>query len=233
MDKLKQRLLSLYDEFPFHRHPLWRMVLAAELTIDQVLRAETQHYLRTKAGQDLRRSAMVNSRSLDPRVFEALLRTYLEECTDDSSGPSHLELIRRLLHLGGVSEAELLNAKLTPGNTAAIALYRDIGMRGAGCHLIGAGVVEHFYSGLSPQIFQAYTAKYGMSAHQAETYSLHGPMDAEHGSRALDALSNIVHAHGEDVVLQSVRDAFVATSLHYDGMLQAGLQKNIYWDGKS
>jgi len=31
----------------------------------------------------------------------------------------------------------------------------------------------------------------------------------------------------------SVRDAFVATSLHYDGMLQAATGLMTYWSGRS
>lgn len=174
---------------------------------------------------------MEQSRSLDPRVFEALLKTYLEECTSDSSGPSHLDLIGRLLLVAGLTQSEIDAAQLSPGNIAAIAIYRDISTRGAGCHLLGAGAVEHYYSDLSPRIFEAYTNQYGMSAEQAETYRLHGPMDKEHGSRAFSVLEAAIQAHGIEEITRSVRDAFVATSLHYDGMLQAAIGKNSYWDG--
>lgn len=119
----------------------------------------------------------------------------------------------------------------TPANAAAIALYRDIGSRGAGCHMLGAGAVEFYYCKLSPEIFDAYTRKYGMSEDQAETYRIHGPMDSEHAERAFAVLDDAVTLHGWSLVETSVRDAFVATSLHYDGMLHAATGQLTYWNG--
>jgi hypothetical protein len=135
--------------------------------------------------------------------------------------------------MGGATDADLEAAKPTPGNAAAIALYGHISSRGAGCHMLGAGAVEHYYCRLSPQIFEAYTTKYGMSDDQAHTYRLHGPMDETHADRAFSVLDDAVALHGWDNVEASVRDAFVATSLHYDGMLQAAVGRNTYWDGQS
>jgi len=161
-----------------------------------------------------------------------LTETYLEECTDHRSGPSHLKLIERLVVEGGKSVKDLESTAPTPGNSAAIALYRDIAGRGAGCHLVGAGAVEHYYCQLSPSIFTAYTGLYGMSASQAHTYQIHGPMDQVHADRAFSVLDEAIALHGWEAMKQSVRDAFVATSLHYDGMLQAATGVLSYWNGR-
>ena len=99
--------------------------------------------------------------------------------------------------------------------------------------MIGAGAVEHFYSLICPKIFAAYTGFYDMSNVQAETYSLHGPMDQTHAARAFDVLGEAINHHGWAAVEQSARDAFVGTSLHYDGMLQAATGINDYWNGRS
>ena len=227
----RERLLSLYELFPFHRHPLWTAVLGHHLSSAQVIQAEVQHYLRTRAGQSLRREALERAQAISPVIWEALLDTYLEECTDTVT-PSHLDLIKRLLVIGGVPAEQLEKAQPTVGNAAAIALYRDISGRGAGCHLLGAGAVEHYYSELAPKIFKAYTEHYGMSAEQAETYRLHGPMDRTHANRAFSILEEAVALHGWPTIEASVRDAFLATSLHYDGMLQAALGRVIFWDGR-
>lgn len=228
----RSKLLSLYDLLPFEEHPLWQGVLSKELTYGQVIEAEVQHYLRTKAGQPLRRNALEVAEKISPEIFEFLLQTYLEECTHDETGPSHLDLITRLLIKGGKTQSDLQRAYSTPGNAAAISLYTDIGRRGAGCHMLGAGVVEHFYSKLSPKIFNVYTDQYGMTEAQAETYKIHGPMDEEHSERAFAVLDEAVDLHGWDAIEASVRDAFVATSLHYDGMLHAATGELKYWDGK-
>ncbi|HXP69673.1 MAG TPA: iron-containing redox enzyme family protein [Candidatus Dormibacteraeota bacterium] len=231
MDR-ERELLKLYDLFPFHEHPLWAAIHRHELTYQQVIDAEVQHWIRTRAGRVLREEAMKMAQKLSVAIFEQLMETYLEECTHDSSGPSHLDLIEGLVVQGGKNKAELERTEATPGNAAAIALYRAISDRGAGCHLVGAGAVEHFYSKLTPQIFSDYTTLYGMSEAQASTYKIHGTMDQVHAERAFSVLKEVIDLHGWDEVRRSVRDAFVATSLHYDGMLQGATKENKYWDGR-
>jgi pyrroloquinoline quinone (PQQ) biosynthesis protein C len=231
MDR-RTALLDFYEMLPFEQHPLWRAILSGELDNQQVMQAEVQHWIRTRAGQDLRRNALEIAQQVSPEIFEFLLQTYLEECTTDKTGPSHLELIERLVLAGGVTRGELERALPTPANAASMALYRDIGRRGAGCHMLGAGAVEYFYCQLSPKIYEAYTSTYGMSPDQAETYRVHGPLDREHAERAFAVLDEAVNLHGWEAVELAVRDAFVATSLHYDGMLQAATGELSYWTGR-
>jgi len=231
MDR-KAQLLAQYELFPFHSHPLWVGVLNGDLSLEQVLKAEVQHWIRTRAGRVLREEALNSAKAISPAIFEQLLETYLEECTD-TAGPNHLGLIERLVTTGGYTKQQLEQMEPTPANSAAIALYRDISARGAGCHMLGAGVVEHFYCELSPKIFDAYLRIYGMTEEQAYTYCLHGPMDKTHAERAFAVIDEAARLHGWETVLISVRDAFVATSLHYDGMLQAATGEFQYWDGRS
>lgn len=221
--------LSLYEIFPFHRHPLWFSIFNGILSKEQILKSETQHFLRTKEGQPLRKEAMEKCRGKNEKLWEAIYETYIEECTNQDGTPNHLELIERFLTENGVSDYS--SATNTPGNIAAISLYKNISDRGVGCHIIGAGMVEYFYSQISPFIFKTYTENYGFSSFSAETYKLHGPMDKIHAQRAFDVLDEAVSLHGKEVVVSSVKDAFVATSLHYDGMLQAATGKNNYWNG--
>jgi pyrroloquinoline quinone (PQQ) biosynthesis protein C len=227
----RKQVLAFYDLFPFEMHPFWRGVLSCEFSLKQIVKAEKQHYLRTKAGQKLRQQSAQYSQTRSPKIFEAALSNYLEEVAPDNSQPSHLDLIKRLLTIAGVSEAELIRATTTPGNSAAIALYKSIADRGAACHLIGAGAVEFHYSKLAPKIFKAYVKGYGMTEYQAETSRLHGPMDECHANRALDVLDEAISISGWSVIRSCVKDAFVATSLHYDGMLQAAIGKIQYWNG--
>lgn len=226
----RDRLLSIYEMLPFKRHPFWEAVRKRELSLDQVLLAEKQHYLRTKAGRRVRQQAVTNALAVSETLWRAVLDTYLEECTPNT-GPSHLELIERLLRVGGVTDAELDETIPTPGNAAAISLYADIGTRGAPCHILGAGAVEFYYSQLSTEVFEAYTTGYGMTVEQAETYRIHGPMDRTHAERSLAVLDEAENRLGWKVIEQAVRDAFVATSLHYDGMLHAATGQLSYWNG--
>lgn len=228
----KNKVLAKYDLFPFHNHPYWIGVMEGRFSLPQILRAERQHYLRTKAGQSLRKQSAQFAPSRSPRIFEAALSNYIEEVAPDARQPSHLELIERLLAIGGVTKYQLARTRLTPGNTAAIALYKDIADRGTACHLVGAGSVEFYYSELSPRIFEAYTNIYGMTAEQAETYKIHGPVDKIHAERALDVLDEAIDIHGWTLIEKSVEDAFTATSLHYDGMYQAATGSNEFWNGE-
>jgi pyrroloquinoline quinone (PQQ) biosynthesis protein C len=229
----KAKLLALYDSFPFEHHPLWVSVIEGKLSKEQVLRAEAQHFVRTKSGRELRRQAVERSRAQSETIFGAIIETYLEECAPIDNKPSHLDLVRRLLREGGLSDFQIENTKSTPGTSAAIALYRDIAHRGPACHILGAGAVEHYYSKLAPKVFTAYVSKYDFSEHAAETYSIHGPVDEEHARRAFTILDEAISIHGLTEIELSVRDAFVATSLHYDGMLQAATGLMTYWSGRS
>ena len=229
---LKEILLAQYDSFPFHRHPFWMAVKERRLSLSEVLAGEAQHYLRTKAGRELRRQAAQFARASSPILFEAIVETYVEECTDSKDSPSHLALIKRLLFEGGYTEAMLEQLANTPGNIAAIALYRDIAERGVAHHLVGAGTVEYFYADLSSDIYNVYTSHYGMSEYQAETYRIHGPMDKIHADRAFSVLPEIEKDYDPKDLIAAVRDAFVATSLHYDGMYQAATGQVQYWNGR-
>jgi hypothetical protein len=228
----KDELLGLYELYPFHNHPMWRGVMSGTFSQAQIIKAELQHCIRTRAGRPLRENAVKTAQKLNEKLFGMLVQTYLEECTDDESGPSHLDLIERLVMMGGATRTDIEQAIPTPGNSAAIALYKDIADRGAGCHMLGAGVVEFYYSQLSPKIFEAYTRHYGMSEEQAITYKLHGTMDHTHAERAFAVLEEVIGLHGWPLVVASVRDAFIATSLHYDGMHQAATGGGEYWDGR-
>jgi len=227
------KLLGNYNLFPFHRHPLWKSIIDGKLTKDQVLMAEGQHLLRTKAGQRLRKEAMEQCIGISNKLWEAIIETYLEECTEDDGTPTHLDLIKRFLIEGGYSNDQMLKIKNSPGNIAAIALYKDISDRGVGCHIVGAGMVEYYYSQLSPKIYKAYTEIYKFSEFAAETYKIHGTMDQMHAARAFEVVDESIRIHGWDLVESSVRDAFVATSLHYDGMLQASTNDYSYWNGQT
>ncbi len=221
-----------YDLFPFERHPLWTAIQRGELSLDQVLQAETQHYIRTRAGQSLRQEALLSAKSSNEKIAEMLLETYLEEVQGTESEPSHLVLIERLLKLGGVTDEQIQAATPSVGNALAMAMYREISRRGAGCHMLAAGAVEFFYSQLCPSIFEAYTETYRMSHEQALTYSLHGPMDKEHAERAFSILPEAIKLHGWESIELSVRDAFAATSVHYDGMLEAATGVTKFWNGE-
>jgi pyrroloquinoline quinone (PQQ) biosynthesis protein C len=232
-DKSIVALLDLYDLFPFHKHPLWVAIRNKELSRDQVLLAEGQHHLRTKAGQILRKEAMEKCLAISNIMWEAIIETYLEECTEDDGTPNHLDLIKRFLTENGVEEEQIRSLKNTPANIAAISLYSNISDRGVGCHIIGAGMVEYFYSQLSPYIFDSYVNNYQFSEYSAETYKIHGTMDQLHAQRAFEVVDEAIRLHGFELIESSVRDAFVATSLHYDGMLQAATNEINYWNGKS
>lgn len=223
--------LSYYQLFPFHDHPLWKSIIEGKFSREQVLQAEMQHYIRSEIGKIYREHSAIAAKHLDANIYELLHETVVEECYGVDGGPSHAELIKHFLLENGVSPTDLRHAVSTPGNVAAIAIYRDIAERGPVHHMIGAGCVEHYYSKLCPRIFDAYANIYKFKPGSFETYEIHGPMDQIHGERALEILkSPLAQAMANDLSL-AVRDAFVATSFHYDGMFQAATQTQVYWSG--
>lgn len=227
----RENVLGNYRLFPFERHPYWIGVVEGRFTKSQILSAETQHFIRSNVGREFRRRAAEEAKAISQRAHSLLYETYREECTDEC-GASHVGLIRRFLNIGGITDDQLAEAMPTPGNAAAIALYKEITDRGPIHHMIGAGAVEFYYSALSPKIFEAYTVRYDFTAEQAETYRVHGPMDKEHAERALSILDEPFVQENAESIMLAVRDAFVATSLHYDGMLQAAVGSIEYWSGR-
>jgi pyrroloquinoline quinone (PQQ) biosynthesis protein C len=161
-----------------------------------------------------------------------MIETYLEECTDQR-GPNHLDLVKRLVMSRGMTEEQVAAIRPSVGNAAAMALYKDIGSRGFSCHMLGAGAVEFYYCQLCPKIFAQYTKHYGFTEQAAETYKIHGPMDQVHADRALSKIDEALELHSWEEIERSVRDAFVATSLHYDGMLEAAVGYLSFWNGVS
>lgn len=228
----KEIVLAEYQRLPFERHPLWRSVLDGSLSKPQIIAAETQHHLRSRIGRAFRKQAAQDAAAISTVAHQLLTETYREECLDTEAGPSHLALIERLLVENGITQSQLENVIPTRGNAAAIALYRDISLRGPLHHMIGAGAVKFYYSLLSPRIFEAYVSAYGFSPEQAETYRIHGPMDLTHAQRAFDVLQEPYAISHADSIAVAARDAFVATSLHYDGMLEAATGNPSFWDGR-
>jgi len=228
----REEALSLYQTYPFENHPLWVGILSGELSKEQVLKAEIQHYLRSEIGKTFREQAVISARHLNRELYDCLLMTVNEECFGDGGGPSHAQLIKNFLTINGVTETDIADAVQTPGNVAAIAIYKDIAARGPLQHIVGAGCVEFFYSKLCPKIFDVYENKYGFISGSFETYKIHGPMDEIHGERALDMLALPLAKHMKKELFLAIRDAFVATSLHYDGMYQAATGLQTYWSGK-
>ncbi|OMI18926.1 MULTISPECIES: iron-containing redox enzyme family protein [Leptospira] len=231
MKSNSDKLLDIYYEFPFENHPLWKNVLLGKFSKDQIYKAEIQHYLRTKNGQKIREYAMRSAEGNNDKLFKELLKTYLEECVTNDSNRSHLELVTDLLENSGKTIDQLDKESLTPGNIAALAIYKEIGALGSVFHFIGAGVVEHYYSALCPKIFKAYTEIYSFSKKEAATYFIHSEMDQEHAKRSFIFIDDAVRDYGFDKIENVVKMAFIATSLHYDGMLQAAIGNNNYWNG--
>lgn len=227
-----KKLLSLYEDFPFEHHPLWVAVREGELRKDQIIEAEKQHFIRSDIGRLYRERAAIQSRLIGGELHNLLTMTAREECQTDDSGPSHAEMMRGFLKDNGVSDEEIRSIKSTPGNAAAIALYKDIADRGPLQHMIGAGCVEKYYSEICPAIFDKYVKHYGFKPDSVATYELHGPMDKEHAERALRVAQSRLADELEEEVYMAVRDAFAATSLHYDGMLQAATGEISYWNGR-
>ncbi|MGQ2970871.1 MAG: hypothetical protein ACT6RF_19180, partial [Allorhizobium sp.] len=68
----RSKALSFYELFPFHRHPLWVQIIAGDLSAEQVLKAEIQHYLRTEIGKVYRERAAVAAKHFEGDVYDLL-----------------------------------------------------------------------------------------------------------------------------------------------------------------
>jgi hypothetical protein len=115
----RSAVLEFYSLFPFEHHPYWRGVLKGTFNLDQIVRAEIQHFIRSNLGREFRRRAAVESRLVSIKAHRLLMETYKEECTDEK-GPSHVSLIEAFLRKAGVSNEELTNAIPTISVSASL-----------------------------------------------------------------------------------------------------------------
>ncbi len=91
------RLLSYYQLFPFDKHPLWVAIRSRELSKEQIIEAEIQHFIRSDIGRLYRERAAIQSRLIGGDLHSLLSQTAKEECQADESGPSHAAMIKGFL----------------------------------------------------------------------------------------------------------------------------------------
>ena len=73
---------------------------------------------------------------------------------------------------------------------------------------------------------------YGFSERAAETYSIHGEQDVEHGARQIDIIRSLAtNSETQDRVRKAVKLGLTAYTLEWDGHVQAMTGRRDFWSG--
>jgi hypothetical protein len=214
---LRDRLLSQYDAYPFREHPYWKAIAAGTLLHPQVAAAEQQHVLQLRAAAECERRPYLGV------AGEHSFTLFLDQYLDALSAPSAAE------HLSIIpGEAP----PPTPATSASIALRADVRARGFAYYAVGFGCVSHFYGEVCGHANRVYRSLYRFSEQQIAYYREHERRERERADQTLAALDELAKGVDLSALELAVRDAMVAASLGFDGMLQAATNSRTYWGGQ-
>jgi len=216
---LRERLLSQYDAFPFRAHPYWRAVADGTLLHPQVAAAEHQHLLQARAAGECERRSYLGVAG--EHAFTLFLDQYLDALSSVDSADQL-----------AVLSASIQSSTPTPGTSASVALRADVRARGFAFYAVGFGCVSHFYAEVCANANSAYRSVYRFSDKQLGYYREHERRERARADQMLAALDELAKGLDHEALVVAVRDAVVAASLGFDGMLQAATNSRTYWGGQ-
>ncbi len=215
---LRDRLLGLYEAYPFGTHPYWRAITEGTLLHPQVAAAEHQHVLQ------LRAAAECEQRSYFGVAGEQAFTLFLEQYFDALSTTEATD------HLAPSAGDHVRGP--TPATSASIALRADIRTRGFALYAVGFGCVSHFYADVCACAGLAYHRVYRLSERRLAHYREQEQRARARARHVFGALKELAHGIDHSLLELATRDAMVTASLGFDGMLQAATNSRTYWGGQ-
>jgi hypothetical protein len=225
-EMLRDQLLRQYDAYPFGEHPYWRAVAAGTLLHFQVVAAEQQHALQLRAATDCERRPYLGVSG--DQAFGLFLDQYLDAL---SSSGALAQLASMWCSSSAADAASASVVRPTPATSAAIALRADVRNRGFEFYAVAFGCVSHFYSKVCAEANRTYQTVYRLSKQQLVYYREHESRERARADQAFSALDELTRGVDQVLLELAVRDAVVAVSLGFDGMLQAASGSRTYWGG--
>jgi hypothetical protein len=218
LEMLRDRLLSQYDAFPFRGHPYWRAIADGALLHPQVVTAEHQHVLQVRGAAECERRPYLGV------AGEHAFTLFLDQYLDALSSAGAAEQLAKI----AADKAD----PPTPATSASIALRADVRARGFAFYAVGFGCVSHFYAQVCADANQIYRTMYRLSEQQLAYYREHEQRERARADQTLKALDELASSVDLSALELAVRDAMVAASLGFDGMLQAATNSRTYWGGQ-
>src|SRR3569623_2000591 len=205
---LRARLLSQYDAVPCRSQPKRRAIANGTLLHPQVAAAEHQHLLQARAAGECERRSYLGVAG--EHAFTLFLDQYLDALSSVDSADQL-----------AVLSASIQSSTPTPGTSASVALRADVRARGFA-----------FYAEVCANANSAYRSVYRFSDKQLGYYREHERRERARADQMLAALDELAKGLDHEALVVAVRDAVVAASLGFDGMLQAATNSRTYWGGQ-
>lgn len=215
------------------QHPWFQGILTGELTREQILAGEQQHYLRGRLnGRIFGAILQAAFDGEDDEVVDFALANYAEEM----EGPKeHGDLMLQFLESHGMTKDEAAVVEPTPGSLAAISMLTDSVQNMSALEgLAMMSLPERWNADISAAVYPVLRDHYGFSAYAIETYRVHAIIDVGHGDRQLDLLARKVYASPQlkPDILRAIKFGVVAFNYEWDGQYQAATgQEHYHWTG--
>jgi pyrroloquinoline quinone (PQQ) biosynthesis protein C len=235
-DEFIQELWTYANEVPMGEHPWFKGIVEHRWTPEQIIRGETQHYLRVRTNIIHWAYIMVNAAKENRYdLLSVIMENFLEEVGGERS---HADIMYQLLEEAGLSREQADQAEATPGTAAAIESINGICLHRSALEGMAAiSFVESQHGGgegVAAKVYRELTSYYGFSARAAETYNLHAAQDVGHGGRQINAIrKHATTAEMQDRIRRAVKLGVTAYTLEWDGHVQAMTGRREFWPGTS
>jgi pyrroloquinoline quinone (PQQ) biosynthesis protein C len=216
---------------PWLHHPLFRDIVAGELTREQLretIKQQGAFFLDTVRHAAVRLAAIGSFRPSmrDLQLQRRVIPVLVEEAGEDLVGgkePGHAMLYVRLAEGLGIGEEELFATEYLPHvvieKNELFQLQED-GLLEALCG--GALATESINAEASRRLYDAFRTHYGVAEEYLDFYRVHAGVEEEHGAKAVALVNQLVESESDRRRgWLALRRAIVARWLAADGIYQA------------
>lgn len=229
--QLKEEFWRHAEQIPTMQHPWFQGLINGELTDQQILAGEQQHYLRGRLNGKIFGAILeAATRESDEEVLAIAEANYQEEM----GGPkTHGDLMFQFLEAHGMTQEEAAATEPMPGTMAAISMLTDsVRNMSALEGLAMMTLPERQNADVSAAVYEALKDRY--SDYAIATYKVHATVDVEHGDTQLDLLAHKVMADPsiKPQILRAIKFGLIAFKLEWDGHQQAATgNEYFHWAG--
>ena len=217
-------------------HPWVKAVENCELSVEQIIAGEKQHYFAVCARAKIYSDTLWKAiREIDDDVVAFAQETVREELCNKKT---HADVLADFFIARSISKQDVKKTPQTPGTTEGIKLLtEDIkDMSALECAAVMT-LAEWQYGGpdgIAATIHKAYTEHYDFSEIAAKTFSLHAVVDEDHGEAYLNFLAEKVIERPEmqDKIFSALELGQRAFTRERDGYYQAATNNlEFVWGG--
>ncbi len=227
--------MSLIKELPMINHPWFRGIIDHQLTKDQIIAGEFQHYLRVRRNAEIFGAVVINAANEgDYETLEIARENYKDEMLGEKT---HADLMFQFLEALGYEKEFADNVEPMSGTMAGVEMLTSGARNMTGLEGIAMLSLPEYQNGgatgVASQVYKALTKHYGFSEYAAETFKVHAHDDVAHGSTQIELLVKKVGEKPElqEKILRAARFGINAFNFEWDGHYQAATKRRSFWEG--